>query len=180
MRPGRPKLAVRMMMVMVAATALLLAGPVEMIRYKLRERAIICQRAAEQDEGLLPGIEAKVASLEWRIAKFEQRSPMDSRHERWVKELVYERRLASRVRAEIPAFRRLSSHPWEPIPTNPTFGDLELREDDRKLIDRGSAGRMVSALAIASGAALLAGSLLGHLRARNPGIERRLGHSRSS
>jgi hypothetical protein len=165
------------MMAMVAVTALLLAGPVEIIRYKLRERALICQRAAEQDEGLLPAIEAKVASLKWRIAKFEQRSPRDPRHERWVKELADEQRLASRVRAEIPVFRHLSTHPWEPIPTNPAFADLELSEVDRKLIDHGSAGRMVSTVSIALGVALLVGSLMGHLLARDHRLERDFRHT---
>jgi hypothetical protein len=177
MRLGRPRLTVRLMMAMVAVAALLLAGPVEIIRYKLRERALVCQRVAEQDEGLLPAIEAKVASLAWRIAKFEQRSPRDPRHERWVKELADEQRLASRVRAEIPVFRRLSSHPWEQIPTNSTFGDLELSEVDRKSIDEGTAGRTFSALAIAFGATLLVGSLMGRLVARDHRLERDFRHT---
>src|SRR4051812_17055605 len=100
MRLRRPRLTVRQLMAMVAVTALVLAGLVEIIRYKLRERALVCQRVAEQTEGLLPAIEGRVASLEWRIAKFEQRSSGDPRHERWLKELAYEQRLASRVRAE--------------------------------------------------------------------------------
>lgn len=163
MRLRRPRFTVRQLTALVAFTALVLAGPIEIIRYKFRERALICRRLVEQAEAVLPGIEGRVESLEWRIAKFQQQNPRDPRHEQWLNELAYERGLASRVRAEIPVFWRVSLRPWEPIPTNPTFGDLELGADDHKLIDQGSTGWITSALAIALGAALLIGILMGRL-----------------
>ena len=46
-----------------------LAGPLEFIRYKLQEHALICRRVVEQSKAVLPGIEW-VSSLETRIARF--------------------------------------------------------------------------------------------------------------
>jgi hypothetical protein len=114
---------------------------------------------------MLPGIADRIESLEWRIDKFKRQNPDDPRHEWRAKDVAYQRRLMPQVRAEISVFRRLATRPWEPIPSNPRFGLMELSPDDRKLIEPGPVDRIGFPLAFALGAALLVGSLVGrHLQ----------------
>src|SRR4051812_36241124 len=105
MRVRPPRLTVQQLVGLVAVAALVLAGPLEFIRYKLQEHALICRRVVEQSKAVLPGIEARVSSLETRIARFTQQSPSVPRYERWVNDLATYRGLAMRVRTDIDVFQ---------------------------------------------------------------------------
>jgi hypothetical protein len=50
MRVPRLKFAVRRLMAMVAAIGVILVGPIDVLRYKLRERALVCHSVVGQSK----------------------------------------------------------------------------------------------------------------------------------
>jgi len=60
--------------------------------------------------------EARVFSLEVRIARSDQQPSRDTRHDRWVKKHVWYRSEAAYLRTDLPVYQRLASFPWLPFP----------------------------------------------------------------
>jgi hypothetical protein len=116
MRISRAQLSVRRLMVAVAVTAGLLWAGVEGVRLWKRMRyydSLVATYATMQSWA-----QEEAARKEARIASWADR-PEDPRQERWAKELSQSRAQAAYWSALSNKYRRLSSHPWEPLTPDP-------------------------------------------------------------